>query len=166
MKSLCLFPFLLKKKIYANSKNTKKKLLTYNVRFIDSARHMNESLSTLVYNLSGLNKCKCEKPSFDNIKITYRVINNKHLAHARCKVSLWREDHKLSVVTANFKCCGNVPKFLLLLRKGIYSYECMENMLKFNEKELPTIDNFHSNLNSSDISKADYAHAKKSMAIL
>ena len=42
----------------------------------------------------------------------------------------------------------------------------MENMLKFNEKELPTIDNFHSNLNSSDISKADYAHAKKSMAIL
>ena len=161
VKSLCLFPFLLKKKIYANSKNTKKKLLTYNVRFIDSARHMNESLSTLVYNLSGLNKCKCEKPSFDNIKITYRVINNKHLAHARCKVSLWREDHKLSVVTANFKCCGNVPKFLLLLRKGIYSYECMENMLKFNEKELPTIDNFHNNLNSSDISKADYAHAKK-----
>ena len=171
VKSLCLFPFLLKKKIYANSKNTKKKLLTYNVRFIDSARHMNESLSTLVYNLSGLNKCKCEKPSFDNIKITYRVINNKHLAHARCKVCLWREDHKLSVLTANFPntfklCCGNVPKFLLLLRKGIYSHEYMENMLKFNEKELPTIDNFHSNLNSSDISKADYAHAKKSMAIL
>ena len=166
VKGLCLFPFLLKKKIYANSKNTKKKLLNYNVRFIDSARHMNESLSTLVYNLSGLNKCKCEKPSFDNIKITYRVINNKHLAHARCKGSLWREDHKLSVLTANFPntfklCCGNVRKFLLLLRKGVYSYEYMENMLKFNEKELPTIDNFHSNLNSSDISKADCAHAKK-----
>ena len=171
VKSLCLFPFLLKKKIYANSKNTKKKLLNYNVRFIDSARHMNESLSTLVYNLSGLNKCKCEKPSFDNIKITYRVINKEHLAHTRCKVCLWREDHKLSVVTANFPntfklCCDNVRKFLLLLRKGVYSYEYMENMLKFNEKELPTIDNFHSNLNSSDISKADYAHAKKSMAIL
>ena len=160
------FSIPIKKKIYANSKNTKKKLLTYNVRFIDSARHMNESLSTLVYNLSGLNKCKCEKPSFDNIKITCRVINKEHLAHTRCKVSLWREDHKLSVVTANFPntfklCCDNVRKFLLLLRKGVYSYEYMENMLKFNEKELPTIDNFHSNLNSSDISKADYAHAKK-----
>ena len=160
------FSIPIKKKIYANSKNTKKKLLNYNVRFIDSARHMNESLSTLVYNLSGSNKCKCEKPSFDNIKITYRVINNKHLAHTRCKVCLWREDHKLSVVTANFPntfklCCDNVRKFLLLLRKGVYSYEYAENMLKFNEKELPTIDNFHNNLNSSDISKADYAHAKK-----
>ena len=133
------FSIPIKKKIYANSKNTKKKLLNYNVRFIDSARHMNESLSTLVYNLSGLNKCKCEKPSFDNIKITYRVINNKHLAHTRCKVCLWREDHKLSVVTANFSntfklCCDNVRKFLLLLRKGVYSYEYAENMLKFNEK--------------------------------
>ena len=51
------FSIPIKKKIYANSKNTKKKLLNYNVRFIDSARHMNESLSTLVYNLSGSNKC-------------------------------------------------------------------------------------------------------------
>ena len=38
-------------------------------------------------------------------------------------------------------------------------------MLKFNEKELPTIDNFHSNPNSSDISKGDYAHAKKGFEI-
>ena len=43
----------IKKKVYANSKNTKKKLLTYNLRFIDSQRHMNELLSTLVDNLSG-----------------------------------------------------------------------------------------------------------------
>ena len=32
------------------------------LRFIDSARHMNESLSAFVDNLSGLSKCKCEKP--------------------------------------------------------------------------------------------------------
>ena len=50
----------IRKKVYANSKNTKKKLITYNLRFIDSQRHMNESLSTLVDNSSGLNKCKCE----------------------------------------------------------------------------------------------------------
>ena len=49
----------IKKKVYANSKNTKKKLITYNLRFIDSARHMNESLSKLVDNLSEINKCKC-----------------------------------------------------------------------------------------------------------
>ena len=45
------FSIPIKKKTYANSKNTRKKLLTYNLRFIDSARHMNESLSTLVDNL-------------------------------------------------------------------------------------------------------------------
>ena len=37
----------------------------------------------------------------------------------------------------------------------------MDNMSKFNEKELPTIDNFYSKLSSSGISKEDYAHAKK-----
>ena len=33
-------------------------------------------------------------------------------------------------------------------------------MSKFDEKELPTIDNFYSKLNSSGISKEHYAHAK------
>ena len=98
--------------------------------------------------------------------ISYRVINNEDIVRTRCKVCLSREDRKVSVLTANFantfkSCRGNVPKFLLLLRKGVYPYEYMDNMLKFNKKELPTIDNFHSNFNSSDISKADYAHAKK-----
>ena len=58
-------------------------------------------------------------------------------------------------------CRGNVGKFLLLLRKGVYSYEYMEIMSKFDEKELPTIDNFHSKLNCLGISTKDYAHAKK-----
>ena len=88
------FSIPIRKKVYANSKNNKKKLLTYNLRFIDSARHMNESLSTLVDNLLGLNKCKCEKPSFDNIKTTYKVINIEYMVHTRCKVCLWREDIK------------------------------------------------------------------------
>ena len=80
------------KKIYANSNNTQKKLLTYNLRFIDSARHMNESLSALVDNLSGLNKCKCEKPSFDNIKATYEQIKSEYMVYTRCEGSLWQEE--------------------------------------------------------------------------
>ena len=80
----------IKKKTYANSRNTKKKLLTYNLRFIDSARHMNESLCTLVDNLSGL-KNYCEKKSFDNIKITYQEINNEYIVNTRCKACLWRK---------------------------------------------------------------------------
>ena len=50
-------------------------------------------------------------------------------------------------------CRGNVYKFLLLLRKDVYPYEYMSDVCKFNGKELLTIDNFHSKLNSSCISK-------------
>ena len=160
------FSIPIREKVYAKSKNTMKKLLTYNLRFIDSARHMNESLSILVDNLSGLNKCKCEKSSFDNIKITYGIIKNEDIVRTRCKKCLWCKDQKLSVLITNlwntFKLCrGIVSKFLLLLRKGVYPYEYMDSMSKFDEKELPTIGNFYSKLNSSGISKEDYAHAKK-----
>ena len=155
----------IKKKTYANSRNTKKKLLTYNLRFIDSARHMNESLCTLVDNLSGL-KNYCEKKSFDNIKITYKEINNDYIVNTRCKACLWRKDIKLSELVKNFPntfnlCRGGVEKFPLLLRKGVYPYEYMKNISQFDEKELTTIDNFYNKLNSSGISTKDYSHAKK-----
>ena len=89
-----------------------------------------------------------------------------YIVYIRCKACLCRKDYKLSVLAANFPytfklCRGNAPKFLLLLRKGVYPYEYMDNMSKFNEKELPTIDNFYSKLSSSSISAKDYAHAKK-----
>ena len=160
------FSIPIKKKTYAKSKITKKKLLTYNLRFIDSARHMNESLSAFVDNLSGLSKCKCEKPWFENIKTTYKEINNEYIVNTRCKACLWRKDLQLSVIIANFPntfklCRGSIEKFLLLLRKGVYPYEYIDNMSKYYEKELPTIDNFYSKLSSSGISKKDYAHGKK-----
>ena len=58
-------------------------------------------------------------------------------------------------------CRVNVYKFLLLLRKDVYPYEYMSDVCKFNEKELPNIDNVHCKLNSSCISKEDYLHANK-----
>ena len=60
-KKFMSFSIPIKEKLYANSKDTKKKTLIYNLRFIDSAKHMNEWLSTLVDNLSGLKNCNCEK---------------------------------------------------------------------------------------------------------
>ena len=160
------FSISIKTKTYANSISTKKKILTYHLRFIDSARHMIESLSTLADNLSGLNKCKCEEPSFDSIETTYEQINDEYIVKTQCKKCLWREDIPLSKLKAKFPntfnlCRSYVGKFLLFLRKGIYPYEYMDNMSKFDGKELPTIDNFYSKLNSSGISKEDYAHAKK-----
>ena len=160
------FSIPIKKKTYANSRNAKKKTLTYNLRFIDSARHTNKSLSALVDNLSGLKNCYCEQRPFDNIKITYEQINNEYMVFSRCKTCHWRKQIKLHELVKNFPntfnlCRGDVQKLLLLLRKGVYPYEYMNNMSKFFEKELTTIDKFHSKLNFSGISTKDYLHAKK-----
>ena len=56
---------------------------------------------------------------------------------------------------------GNLNKFVLLLRKGVYPYEYMDSWEKFDETTLPPKEAFHSNLNLEDISNEDYAHAQK-----
>ena len=58
-------------------------------------------------------------------------------------------------------CNGNLNKFVLLLRKGVYPYEYMDSWEKFDETTLPPKEAFYSNLNLEDISDEDYAHAQK-----
>ena len=58
-------------------------------------------------------------------------------------------------------CNGNLNKFVLLLRKDIYSYECMDSWEKFDETTLPPKENLYSILNLEDISDEDYARAQK-----
>ena len=58
-------------------------------------------------------------------------------------------------------CNGNLNKFVLSLRKGVYPYECMDIWEKFDETILPPKEAFYSNLNLEDISDEDYAHAQK-----
>ena len=58
-------------------------------------------------------------------------------------------------------CTGDLNKFILLLRKGIYPYEYMDSWEKFDETTLPPKEAFHSNLNLEDISDKDYAHVQK-----
>ena len=62
------FSIPFKKKVYANTKNTKKTYITYNLKFIDSTRHMNASLSNLVDNLFEINKCNCDSKSLKTKK--------------------------------------------------------------------------------------------------
>ena len=60
-----------------------------------------------------------------------------------------------------FKFSNNdIKKFILLLRKGFYPYEYMDNWENFNEKTLPKKDKFYSNLDAEDIAEADYKHGK------
>ena len=58
-------------------------------------------------------------------------------------------------------CNGNLNKFVLLLRKGVYPYDDMDNWEKFDEITIPPKEAFHSNSNLEDISNEDYAYAKK-----
>ena len=63
-------------------------------------------------------------------------------------------------------CDGDINRFCLMLRKGVYSYEYMDSWKKFDETLLPDKKDFYSNLSMEDITDVDYNHVKKSMAIL
>ena len=58
-------------------------------------------------------------------------------------------------------CNGNLNKFVLLLRKGVYPYEYMDSWERFNETSLPPKESFYSEFNLEDISNKDYLQAKK-----
>ena len=57
-------------------------------------------------------------------------------------------------------------KFILLLRKCVYPYKCMDYCKKFNETSLPTKEDFYSHLYMEDITDSDYAHTKIFLKIL
>ena len=50
---------------------------------------------------------------------------------------------------------------MLLLRKRVYPYECMDDWDRFNEEKLPNESDFYGSLNMEDISDIDYRHALK-----
>ena len=52
-------------------------------------------------------------------------------------------------------------KFILLLKKCVYTDEYMDEWEKFNEISLPEKEEFYSNLNMEDIIGADYIYRKK-----
>ena len=55
----------------------------------------------------------------------------------------------------------NIKTFILLLRKGIYPYEYMDDWGKFNETSLLQKEDSYSHLNTYDITNADCTHGKR-----
>ena len=106
------------------------KEIKYRIRISDSCRFMQDSLTNLVDNLSEL-KIK----EIDNDVLIKRFYNTYLLSE------------------------NDINKFKLLLRKGVYPYECMDSWKRFNETELPSKDKFYSTLNLENISDDDYAQA-------
>ena len=62
-----------------------------------------------------------------------------------------------------FECLGenDTNKFILLLRKGVYPYEYMDDWEKFNETTLPEKEEFYTHLNMEHFTDADYMYAKR-----
>ena len=122
------------------------------------------SLSNLVDNLTeGIHKViskdcdcflECENVKENSIKYIRGSCNNDYSN---------KIDEKLKKrFKGTFKFSNNyINKFILLLRKGVYPYENMDDWEKFYETSLPEKLGFYSNLNMEDITDADYMNAKR-----
>ena len=58
-------------------------------------------------------------------------------------------------------CNGDLNKFFLLLRKGIYPYEYTDSWERFDENTILPKEAFYSKLNLENITEKDYEHVKK-----
>ena len=135
--------------------------ITYKIKFIDSYRFMSMPLSKLIDNLSeGLhnNKCADCESCLDYIKTK----NEKLILKCFYCKQYYEKDFNKELIkrfasTYEF-CHGNLNKFILLLRKGVYPYEYMDNWERFDEISLPNKESFYSNLNMENIDDIDYRH--------
>ena len=97
----------------------------------------------------------CEFVGFKNSRLNYKC--------KECKKSCTKV---VSELTKNFPilykfCNGDLNKFFLLLRKGIYPYEYMDKWERFDENTIPPKKAFYSELNLENITDKDYEHVKK-----
>ena len=123
---------------------------------------MATSLSKLVDKLTdNINNDKCIKCKSNLCFV--RAINEKLIFKCiDCEKEYEKEFNKelIERFTNTYKFCANdLDKFIMLLRKGVYPYEYIDEWDKFNEKVLPGKESFYSNLTLENISEIDYAHA-------
>ena len=117
------------------------KTIAYKLRFIDSFRFMSTSLSELFCNMSG---------KFNGIECKSCTENN---GCEECEKIIEGLIKKFSSIYQF--CNGGLNKFILLLRKGVYPYENMDNWGKYDETTIPPQEAFYSTLNLEDISHED-----------
>ena len=136
--------------------------ITYKIKIIDSFRFMATSLSKLVDNLTeNIHNDKCIKCKSNlcfvratNEKLIFKCID--------CEKEYEKEFNKelIERFANTYKFCDNdLDKFIMLLRKGVYPYEYIDEWDRFNEKVLPGKESFYTNLTLENISEIDYAHA-------
>ena len=123
--------------------------------------------SELVDNLSEINNKDCKTCiERKNIKSECKFIGLKNnRLNYRCKECNGTSTESINELTETFPntyqfCNGDLNKFVFLLKKGVYPYECMDSWEKFGETSLPPKEDFYSELNLEGISDKDYTHAQ------
>ena len=144
----------------SDNDNDKAKTVTYRLKFIDSCRFMQDSLSNLVDNLSEVNNKGLKNKFTDNMR---SMIDS--LSQSINQIS--EIDNKIpnTAFIENFPnthqlCNKDLNKFALLLRKGVYPYEYMDRRERFKEESLPDKEHFNSELNKEHTTDEDYVHAQ------
>ena len=136
--------------------------ITYKIKFIDSYRFMAMPLSKLIDNLSeGIHNNKCVDCE-SNVDFVWITKNEKLIlecfnCNQRYRKKFNKKLIKRFACTYEF-CNKDLNKFILLLRKGVYPYEYMDNLERFNETSLPSKESFYSNLSMENIDDIDYRH--------
>ena len=100
-------------------------------------------------------KSECEFIGLKNNRLNYR-----------CKECSGTSNKSVNELIEKFPntyqfCNGDLNKFVLLLRKDVYPYECMDSWEKFDEISLPPKEDFYSELTLEDITDKDYIMLKK-----
>ena len=134
----------------------------YKTKFIDSARFM--ASSNLIVNLTeGIHKIKCKDCGcfFEYESVKDNLIKYQCLSYNKNYSNKLDEELK-NKFKNTFKFSNNaINKFILLLRKGVYPYENIDDWEKFNETTLPEKEEFYNNLNIEDITNVDCMHGKR-----
>ena len=157
------FSVSIKKEITKKDKDGSDKItkISYKIKFIDSFRFMSSSLSNIVDNLSeGLHSDKCtDCKSY----LDYMTTKDQQLIF-RCKKNYEKDFNKELIKRfPNIYefCNGDINKFILLLRKGVYPCEYMDSWERFDEASLPDKEAFYSSLNMEYVTNVDHRHAKR-----
>ena len=128
---------------------------------------MSASLSSLVHNLSEINKKECKSCKERKISISCKYVsckNNTLICKCkRCNNKSYKSvDAPKEKFCNTYRLCNNdINKFILLLRKGVCPYEYMDSWQRFDETELSNKESFYSELNTEDITDEDHEHAQK-----
>ena len=116
------------------------KTMTYKLKFIDSFRFMSTSLSSFVDNLSEIYSKKCRDKNCE-FKCDFIGLKNNNLRY-KCNECKKRQLKPINGLIKKFSntyefCNGDINKFILLLRKGVYPHEDVDSWERFDKTSLP-----------------------------